>query len=112
MATTNYQTMEKGMQAYHEASARQCPLHNVCDCCTCRCCAFCILICWVILGVAGAILYFSLNSDLTYYSDCPSDSKIDGECCGAALGQGTAYVALSCDKARSAYDIMGANSVG
>ena len=112
MATTNYQSIEKGVQAYYEASARQCPLHGTCDCCTCRCCAFCILIVWFILGVAGAIFYFSLNSDLTYYSDCPSDSKIDGECCGAALGKAETYLPISCDTTRTAYDMLAANSVG
>ena len=114
MATSNYQSIEKGVQAYYEASARQCPLHSICDCCTCRCCGFCTSICWVIIGVAFAILYFSLNNiDLTDYIECPlDDDDFTGECCSYQLGGDTIFIDSPCDKVRATYTTLGVNAVG
>merc|ERR1719391_314864 len=62
-------------------------MNGSCQCCTCRCCGFCILICWIIFGAIGAASYLTAdistsNSDITDYTNCPRNTgDVTGECC-------------------------------
>lgn len=101
------------MQAYHQESARKCPLNGMCDCCTCRCCGLCILICWVIFGAIGGIIGFTYNSDLDSHTNCPDNTaNITGECCSFDLAGNTYVFAGSCDPIKTSNTISGINSIG
>ena len=111
---TNYANMDAnmstGMQAYHEESARRCPLNDACNC-TCRCCGFCILICWLIFGLIGAITNFVAVGTGYDYAECP-DNTLDytGECCGFERASTLIVIPGSCDNYDTAVTISGVNS--
>eukprot|EP01083_Nonionella_stella_P165545 550965_1 len=104
-----------GMSAYHEASAAKCPLHQTCDCCTCRRCGLCILICWVIFGGYSAIssLTFWTDKNLTTVPDCQAvyQTDITGECCEFSMGGNDYITAGSCSDFQTAGDINAADGI-
>jgi len=108
---------DTGMDAYLAASAKQCPMNGSCSCCTCRCCGFCILICWMIFGAITAATSFStdLNDDNSYtYAECPSNTgDVTGECCGILSDDSTQITvyAGTCDNLSTAITLTGVNSM-
>mmetsp|Transcript_64700 Transcript_64700/g.102935 ORF Transcript_64700/g.102935 Transcript_64700/m.102935 type:complete len:200 (+) Transcript_64700:27-626(+) len=94
-----------GMNRYYQESASRCFLNQTCNFCTCRCCAFCIAICWVIFGGIGAGTSAVMNGNLTTVESCPTDSGLTGECCEVNIGGATGYIDASCDPFKTIYTI-------
>jgi len=96
---------DTALQKYHRESAARCPMNDTSNCCTCRCCAFCIAICWVIFGAIGAYSASAETGKLELIDTCPTDSLYEGEqCCEYDAGAVSLYYeADMCDKLKTAW---------
>merc|ERR1719189_789197 len=92
-------------------------MNQTCECCNCRCCGFCILLCWVIFGLIGGVMDFMAVGSGTEFSTCPTSSAYydhddpDKPCCGWVVQDQLVLVGSSCDKYDTSVTIGGVNDI-
>ena len=111
--TTNARNIDPKSEFYR-MSGEQCFLNDTCACCTCHCCALCMMIFWIIsgtIGIWGASTVLEWTSDGEWYtSSCTNNGISYDQCCVGSKGLygSTAEIKLlgiDCDETETAYTI-------